>query len=193
MERDHYVSLWDTTSEYYRKEYYAYYYFKTKKNDDGIQKQYKGSHVDLDPSKINLEPALTCNFIRNKDIPNAAEITFEPFEQDDYREANHYLESLGISKIVFSHNSDDTVVVKTYSTDISSKVAGTYAWNEYKISRGEERRLDLIQCDKKGYLDWYGWKPDGTWTNVGKSIYDYHDIKNTGRGAVRLHFRVKYE
>ncbi|MDY5764652.1 MAG: InlB B-repeat-containing protein [Treponema sp.] len=193
LERDHYVSLWDTTSEYYRKEYPAYYYFKTKKNDDGIQKQYKGSHVDLDPSKINLEPALTCNFIRNKDIPNAAEITFEPFEQDDYREANHYLESLGISKIVFSHNSDDTVVVKTYSTDISSKVAGTYAWNEYKISRGEERRLDLIQCDKKGYLDWYGWLPDGTWTNVGKSIYDYHDIKNTGRGAVRLHFRVKYE
>ena len=50
------------------------------------------------------------------------------------------------------------------------------------------------QCyDKKGYLDWYGWLPDGTWTNVGKSIYDYHDIKNTGRGAVRLHFRVKYE
>ena len=84
-------------------------------------------------------------------------------------------------------------MVKTYSTDISSKVAGTYAWNEYKISRGEERRLDLIQCDKKGYLDWYGWLPDGTWTNVGKSIYDYHDIKNTGRGAVRLHFRVKYE
>ena len=27
----------------------------------------------------------------------------------------------------------------------------------------------------------------------GKSITDYHDIKNTGRGAVRLHFRVKYE
>ena len=27
--------------------------------------------------------------------------------------------------------------------------------------------------------------------DIGK--YDYHDIKNTGRGAVRLHFRVKYE